>query len=313
MDAIYEQLKKFGSVKANEPMKKHTTFKIGGPARFFVTVTETDHLVELLHWLDGEGMLYVIHGGGSNMLVHDEGFEGVVIHVATTTARVDGTLLQADAGCLTATTARLATEHGLVGYEWAVGVPGTVGGAVRGNAGAGGGEMKDHVVEVDVYSDGAVVTYTHAECNFGYRHSRFKETKEVVLRVRLGLKKGNKEESMKTLLAHIAYRTKTQPKGLASIGCIFKNYEITKGLDGIKVPVPQEFLTKGQLPAGWLVEQAGLKGKQVGGASVSPVHGNFVVNAGSASAQDVLTLVDEMKSQVYATCGVEIEEEIQVV
>lgn len=317
MNDLYKKLYEFGDVKSNEMMSKHTTFKIGGPARFFVTVHTTESLVELLKFLDGAGQRYVILGGGSNMLVRDEGYDGVVIHVHSSEFRVQSGVIESDAGCLTATIARESVSHGLTNFEWAVGVPGTIGGAVRGNAGTKDGEMKDAVHEVDAYMNGEVVTLSNAECGFAYRHSIFKENGAVVLRVRLKLQPGNKQEGMKKLLEQIQYRTTTQPKGGASIGCIFKNYLISHSPNSPnKIPnleIPEEFIQKGKIPAGWLVDKAGLKGTMVGGAEVSAVHGNFVLNGGSANAQDVLTLVEVVKKKVYDIFGVELEEEIQIV
>ncbi len=314
MDRLYTDLKQFGHVKTRELMSKHTTFKIGGAADFFIDITDINTLVPLLDLLRGRGIKYVILGGGSNMLVEDEGFHGVVIHILDSKFQIRDSIIEANAGCLTVTMARKATENGLTGFEWAVGVPGTVGGAVRGNAGAMGYEMKDHVWEVDAYSNGEVVTYTNADCDFAYRHSQFKESGDVVLRVRLKLVPGDKVESTKKLLEVLSYRNATQPKGHASIGCIFKNYEVrNKELGIMKQDIPEEFLEKKRIPAGWLVEQAGLKGEKRGGAMVSDVHGNFVINKEKASAQDVLSLIEEIKTRVYDRFGLELHEEIQII
>ncbi len=294
-------------------MSKHTTFKIGGPANFFIEITDTDTLVRLLNFLRGRNVSYTILGGGSNMLVHDDGFHGVVIQVRTSTLTVTGTTIEAEAGSITAAVARKAVEHGLAGFEWAVGVPGTIGGAVRGNAGAMGYEMKDHVVEVDAYVDGEIVTYTKDECAFRYRHSRFKENGEVILRVRLQLEPGDKAACVKKMLEVLQYRNDTQPKGFASIGCIFKNYEAKSSEPIANSDIPDEFIKKGKIPAGWLVDQAGMKGEKRGGAMVSDIHGNFVINREKASAQDVLSLIEEIKTRVYDRFGVELHEEIQIV
>ncbi len=315
MDRLYTDLKQFGHVKTRELMSKHTTFKIGGAADFFIEVTETDKLVALLDLLRGRGVQYVILGGGSNMLVNDDGFRGVVIHMLNSKFQIHDSVVEAEAGCLTATIARKATESGLVGFEWAVGVPGTIGGATRGNAGAMGHEMKEHVFEVDAYLDGEVVTFTNADCDFRYRHSCFKEDGGVVLRVRMKLIPGDKVESTKKLLEVLKYRNETQPKGFASIGCIFKNYELEKSENKEieKLGIPAEFLNKKKIPAGWLVDQAGLKGEKRGGAMVSDVHGNFVINKEKASAQDVLSLIEEIKTRVYDTYKIELQEEIQII
>lgn len=325
---LYHELKKFGHVKTNESMAKHTTFKIGGPADFFITVDEAEKLVNLLRYLDGDGVSYMILGGGSNMLVRDEGYRGVVVkvHSSEFTVHRDKNVLEADAGCSTVQMAQESIKAGLTGFEWGVGVPGTIGGAVRGNAGAMGGEMKDVVEKVEVYQDGEVTEVTNTECQFGYRDSMFKHTPGVVLRVWLSLAPAPDMSGMKRAMEHLQYRMKTQPQGHASTGCIFKNVEIkeqafvpssgrggTRNKEQFKVPIPDEFLQKGKISAGWLVEQAGMKGAKVGNALVSPRHGNFVVNTGGATAAEVLTLVEQIKERVYDTSGIEIEEEIQIV
>lgn len=314
MDQLYQQLKEFGRIKINEPLSKHTTFKIGGPADFFVTVDDTDKLVRLLKFLDGEGVSYFILGGGSNMLASDEGFRGVVVKIQDTHNKIQNETIEAGAGMPTVALAQATIQGGLTGFEWGVGVPGTIGGAVRGNAGAMGGEMKDVVEKVEVYKDGEVVIWSNEELQFGYRHSRLKDEGGVVLRVWLKLEKSDNKEGMRKTLEYLQYRNKTQPQGYASTGCIFKNYQIPR--DKIqtisKLQIPKEFLERGLISAGWLVEQVGMKGERVGNAMVSERHGNFVVNMGGATAADVLTLVEKIQAAVYDTYGIELKEEIQI-
>lgn len=318
-----KQLEQFGQVKTNELLAKHTTFKIGGPAEFLVIVEETAKLVELLKWLDGEGIPRFILGGGSNMLAGDDGFRGVVIKIKTQTTEIlpDGMIV--DAGCITVSVAQLSMQHKFTGFEWGVGVPGTIGGAVRGNAGAMGGEMKDSVVGVTAYRDGEVVELSQAECEFGYRDSVFKHSEAVILRVRLKLEPASTPEGMKKALEYLQYRNKTQPQGFASTGCVFKNYEIKANECAREAVLIAEFpedrdkiaqfFQSGKIPAGWLVEKAGQKGARVGQAMVSERHGNFVVNAGGASAADVLALVEQTKTAVMQKTGFAIEEEMQVI
>ncbi len=309
---LYDQLKQFGSVKINEPMAKRTTFRIGGPADVFLTIDSTEKLVEALRFLDGEGVSYFIIGSGSNMLVRDNGFRGVAVNVKCQSSNTKGTYIQADAGCITAQIAQESFSSGLTGFEWGVGVPGTIGGAVRGNAGAMGGEMKDVVKEIEAYRDGEVVTLSNTECAFGYRDSTLKHGGGVVLRATLTLRKGENIEGRKRALEHLAYRAKTQPQG-QSIGCVFKNFEISKSQNLKISDLPEEFLKKGKISAGWLIDQSGLKGAVVGGAEVSTKHCNFILNNGHATAADVLALIDEIKTKVYDRFGVALEEEIQII
>lgn len=310
MMELYKQLKNYGKVKLNEPMNKHTTFKIGGPAQFFVVVDETDQLVELLTFLDAEGIERFILGGGSNMLAGDDEYTGVVIHINTKKTEMTDTGIIADAGCSTVAVANMSMKAGFVGFEWGVGVPGTIGGAVRGNAGAMGSDMSNNVEKIEAYVDGEVVELSNAQCDFHYRHSMFKDTGAVVLRVHLKLEKSENKDGMKKALEFLQYRSKTQPQGFASTGCIFKNFEI--GNAKLNFDVPKEFTQKGIISAGWLIDQAGMKGIQKGQAKVSDAHGNFIINLGEASAANVLTLIDEIKEKVYNKFGINLEEEIQV-
>ncbi len=358
---LYKELQKFGQVKSNEPMAKHTTFKIGGPAEFFVTVEETNALIALIQYLNEQGVAWFIVGGGSNMLAGDQGYKGVVIKLKTQNSKVtrlrshelrrgeetqtknSKTELFAEAGCITVAIAQLSMQNRLTGFEWGVGVPGTIGGAVRGNAGAMGGEMKDSVAKVTVLRDGEIIELSNPDCKFSYRESIFKHNNDVILSVILQLRPAKNQNSMKQALEYLQYRNKTQPQGFASTGCIFKNYELksqnskvtrlrshevrrgeeteTQNLKLksdllLKFPNDTEkinhFFDIGKISVGWLVEKAGMKGVQIGQAKVSETHGNFVVNLGSARAEDVLMLVDAIKQKVYTTCGIQIEEEIQI-
>lgn len=325
MNALYKELQKFGKVKINEPLAKHTTFKIGGPADFLVIIDSMEQLPTLLGYLDNEGAPYIILGGGSNMLASDVGFRGVVIKIMAKLARVEDEMIIADAGCLTVALTQLSIKEGLTGFEWGVGVPGTIGGAVRGNAGAMGGETKDAVEKIELYRDGEIIELSNKACEFGYRTSGIKEDGGVILRVYLTLSKTEDKTGMKKALEHLQYRNKTQPQGYASTGCIFKNVDITMGEQGAKNRTQllthfdeqnekiQQFLRVGKISAGWLVEQAGLKGREQGMAKVSESHGNFVVNMGGATASDVLKLVEEIKAGVYNKVQIQLEEEIQII
>ena len=318
-DQLYTMLRTFGKVRLSEPLSKHTTFKIGGPADYFLVVEDSSKRIDLLKWLDSEAVDYVMLGGGSNMLVRDEGYRGVAIVTKDETYDIKGTTVQTGAGVVTVKLANETVKAGLTGFEWGVGVPGTIGGAVRGNAGAMGREMKDSVKEVEAYIDGDVVRLSNQECGFGYRHSIFKENKGVILRVWLELEKGDAKAGMAQALGVLQFRNKTQPKGFASTGCIFKNVDFESSKTQLLTHFDeqdekiQQFLRVGKISAGWLVEQAGLKGEKQGKAQVSEVHGNFIVNLGGAAAIDVLTLIEKIKTAVYNTFDIELEEEIQVV
>ncbi len=314
MNELYKQLKMYGKVKIDEPMSKHTTFKIGGPAKYFVIVEDIGKLVELLKYLDGAGEKFMMLGGGSNMLISDTGYDGVIIKLQVTSYKLQNDVIIASAGCTTVEIAQKSIAEKLTGFEWGVGVPGTIGGAVRGNAGAMGGEMKDSVLKVEVYRDGEVIELSREECEFGYRDSVFKHTSDVILRVYLELENTEDNELAKKAIEHLQYRNKTQPQGYSSSGCMFKNVEVKSQKSKVKsYDIPQEFLDKGIIPAGWLVDQVGMKGYAVGNAQVSDKHGNFLINTGGATASDMLSIIDEIKTTVYTEYGIELEEEVHII
>lgn len=316
MDSLSHKLKQYGKVRISEPLSKHTSFKIGGLAQFFVSVETINSHVELMKYLDGIGTPYMILGGGSNMLAGDAGFDGVVIHPMYQTIVREGSNLIVDAGALTVSVARESMKEQLTGFEWGVGIPGTIGGAVRGNAGAMGFEMKDSVHSVKAYMNGEVVTLNTEQCGFGYRSSVFKAQGGVVLQVTLKLETSQNKELMKHAIEYLTYRNSTQPQGHASTGCIFQNpdagkyrAQLIEHFDKYSEHI-QKFLSLGKISAGWLVEQAGLKGEQCGQALVSEQHGNFIINLGGATAADVHALIDRIKETVYTKFGIQLEEEI---
>lgn len=317
-DKIWEQIQEiFPSAQEGVPMARYTTFKIGGPAKYFVPVRSVDELKQVLEIAHQHHLNYFVFGGGSNMLVADEGFDGMAIKIEMNAQSVADDTVVADAGVVTAVLTRATIDAGLTGFEWGIGVPGTVGGAVRGNAGAFGGEMKDVVESAEALIDGEVHTFSNASCMFGYRDSIFKKNGGIVLGVTLKLKPDAERNGLKKMMEFLDRRNKTQPKGAASTGCIFKNYEFPPEADQIQAfrqkGVLEEFLDKKRISAGWLIEQAAMKGEKVGGAEVSSAHGNFIVNSGHATATDVRALVAKIKERVAEKFGIDLEEEIQYI
>lgn len=298
-DAITKQLTPHvQEIRQHVSMAKLTSFKIGGPARYLVTVNTIESLRFVLDVAARAGLSTIILGGGSNMLVADIGYTGIVIRLAMTRVTIEGNRVTAEAGVKTVALAQQTVAAGLTGFEWAVGIPGTIGGAVRGNAGAVGGEMRDNVVTVEALVDGDIATFTNADCGFDYRHSAFKENGGIILSTTLELAAGDPATGAKKMHDALMHRMTTQPKGFASTGCIFKN---------IVTPDGQ------RISAGKLIDEAGLKGTELGGARVSEAHGNFVINTGEAKAEEIRELVERIKAQVYATSGYQLHEEIQYV
>jgi UDP-N-acetylmuramate dehydrogenase len=309
-----------GRLKENEPLAKHVNIRIGGPADFYVEAKSSEEIAAAVEAALADGVPFAVLGGGSNTLPSDEGFRGLVIQAANRAWRIEDERVFAEAGVPSAFLARKAAEAGLTGLEWAISLPGTIGGAVRGNAGCFGGETKDVVVSVDALrvSDGRAegVVYTNADCRFGYRESVFKRVHDVVLDVELELTPAPKAECMARLDAVLAKRKLEQPSDSPSAGCMFKNFEYDDEEEIAKLKsvldVPPEYLEARRIPAGWLVEQADLKGMSVGGAQVSQKHGNFLQNRGDATASDVLQLISLIKMRIRDGYGIQLEEEVQL-
>lgn len=310
---------RFPEVLLQEPMSKHTTFRLGGPADAYVVARTTQDVLDVLAWGKVQGVNIEVIGGGTNTLAAAQGVRGVVVQLATQTLSIEGTRMVCDAGVLSVVAARKSVEVGLTGFEWAVGLPGTIGGATYGNAGCYGAEMKDSVVEVLAYecATGEVKRYSNSECGFGYRESRFKHEPHVILQTTLELAVAKDVQASRDRLQEIlASRKEHQPLGASSAGCAFKNFEFTSpdqiAIAQRSLTIPEAFLVAKRIPAGWLIDQAGLKGKKIGGFSVSDKHANFLINDGTGTADDVLALMSFIKMRLRDDLGVQLQDEVQL-
>lgn len=303
------------NIQENVPLANHTTFRIGGPAKYFTEIAGAEELKEALQYARENQLDFFILGGGSNVLVSDRGFAGLVIKMKLNGIKIEGEKMEVGAGVPLAKAINESIKHSLAGLEWAAGIPGTVGGAVRGNAGAFGGETGNMVESVKVLNADTLETgVCEAEkCTFGYRRSIFRQNKNlIILAVTLKLSAGNAEESRKKTQEIIAQRIAKQPRGAASAGSFFINPAVNDN------KLIQEFeAEKGvkskenKVPAGWLIDRAGMRGKKLGGAIVSEAHPNYIVNAGGAAAEDVVMLASLVKQQVRDKLGVQLREEVQ--
>ena len=282
------------NVMKDEPMKKHTTFRIGGPADVFVMPRTIEEVSKALEICRQEQLPYFILGNGSNLLVSDQGYRGVIIQLDRNMEEitVDGTEIRAAAGALLSSIAVAARRASLAGFEFAGGIPGTLGGAVVMNAGAYGGEMKDVLKEVTVMTgNGEIRVIPASELEMGYRTSIIKKAGYLVLGATISLKEGNLEE-IKALTRELSEkRTSKQPLEFPSAGSTFKR--------------PEGYF------AGKLIMDSGLRGYQIGGARVSDKHCGFVINAGDATAQDVVALMDHVIEVVREKYGVTLEPEVK--
>lgn len=320
MPTTADKLKeRFGAqYKDNESLAKHVNFRIGGPAKYFVEARSTQDLIDAVTVAQEYALPYFILGGGSNTLVADEGYQGLVIKAANRNTRYEGDLVTAEAGVISATVARGSADKGLRGFEWAVSLPGTIGGAVRGNAGCFGGEVKDNLVSVKLLRDGEVIDVPAADMHYGYRHSVLKEPgheQDVILEATFRLTPGDRAEALALIEKNLAGRKASQPLGSSSAGCMFKNYEYSSDeeIQKIvrKVEIPQAMKDMHRLGAGWIIDQLGLKGTKMGEAQIAPQHGNFLLNVGHASARDIVTLISFVKTRARDEFGVQLHEEVQ--
>jgi UDP-N-acetylmuramate dehydrogenase len=307
-------------LKENEPLAKHVNFRIGGPARWYIEAKTSDEIGTIVRAARTSGLKFAVLGGGSNTLPSDQGFDGLVIQAANRNWSVNGEVAAAEAGVLSSFLARKTAEAGLTGFEWAATLPGTIGGAVRGNAGCFGGEMSDVIESVEALdlNDPAAATriFTDEECLFGYRDSIFKRGDFIVLAAVLKLTKAPVAFCLDRLEKVLEKRKAEQPTGQSSAGCMFKNFEYQDDEAVAKLKsrlnVPPEFLSRKRIPAGWLIERADLKGKKIGDAQVSDKHGNFLVNSGSATASEVIQLISLVKMKIRDEYGIQLEEEVQL-
>ena len=283
------------NVAADEPMARHTTFRVGGPADYFVRPVDVEQIPALISLGRMENIPYFILGNGSNLLVSDEGYRGMIINIADNMNGVDihDGVIRAQAGAMLTKVGRLARDNSLTGLEFASGIPGTIGGAVYMNAGAYGGEMKDVVVSVRAMdTDGRVYDLSVDEMDFSYRHSVIGERGLVVLEVMMKLAEGNLDEIDSRMNELAEARRSKQPLEYPSAGSTFKR--------------PEGYF------AGKLIMDAGLRGYSVGDAQVSEKHCGFVVNRGGATASDVMTLIRDVQDKVREEFEVELETEVRL-
>lgn len=284
------------NVLFDEDMKKHTSFRIGGRADAFVSVTSALEIEKIRCVCADTDTPYMIMGNGSNVLVSDKGIRGVVIHIGADMAkcRIDGCDVYADAGILMSTLSKKLLEAELEGFEFASGIPGTLGGGIFMNAGAYGGELKDIIESVTfIAPDGMIRTENAENLDMSYRHSMFSDGGYIILSCKLHLKKGNYEDIKARIQDYNSRRIEKQPLNLPSAGSTFKRPE-------------------GHF-AGKLIQDAGLMGYSIGGAQVSEKHAGFVVNTGSATAADVIALIEHVQNTVEEKFEVHLEPEVRFI
>jgi len=282
-----------GELLEQEPLSRRTSLKVGGPADIFAIPRDVDDIQRLLKVLDEQQIPLIVIGGGYNLLVRDGGFRGVAISLEKINhlAVLPGGKIRAEAGGRNMDLARLAETQGLSGLEFLVGIPGTVGGALRMNAGAHGGQIFDHLVSLDILGDNGLLTHDRKTLDYGYRSLQLDPNK-IIIAANFQLAAGSREAISTAMDACLQKRRETQLVRLPTAGSFFKN-------------------PPGQ--AAWrLIDEAGLRGMTIGGAQVSEVHTNFLVNRGGAKAADFLHLAAIIKEKVFAASGIRLEEEVRI-
>jgi UDP-N-acetylmuramate dehydrogenase len=296
LQALFDGLD-VGTITFNEPLSKHTTWKIGGPADVFVVPAELGQLQLLMEVCRDRNLPWYVIGRGSNLLVRDGGMRGVVIKMGDNFSAIsvtDDHRLIALAGRSYVSAANTAIRSGLKGLEFATGIPGTVGGAVMMNAGAHGGETREVLLSADILEeDGSIRTLQNEDLQFAYRYSILKDHPKIVVKAEFQLRPGSTEEMQEKTRGWLKRRQATQPLPLPNCGSVFRNPEGTH--------------------AGHLIEQAGLKGKVIGGAQISDLHANFIININKAKASDVESLIELVKATINEKFGITLIPEVRIV
>ncbi|MBI4692050.1 MAG: UDP-N-acetylmuramate dehydrogenase [Candidatus Terrybacteria bacterium] len=290
-------------VKENEPLKNHSTFRIGGLARYFAVAKTKEEILEVINFAKEKNLPYFVFGRGSNILFRDESFDGLAIKIENWKLKIENSNVIVGSGVLFSELILKSVEAGLTGLEWGAGIPGTVGGCVAGNCGAYGHNISESVEKVITLDK----EYSKEECGFLYRDSKFKNQptgeKEIILEIELKLEKGDKEKSKEEIKKILIDRKEKNPP-YPSIGCIFKNFKSQNA--NLKT-----------ITARSLIEECGLKGRRIGsangGAQVSEQHPNFIVNLGNARAEEVLELINLCKQKVKEKFNLDLEEEIVII
>ena len=298
MQKIYKQLIQEGINKENifldEPMSKHTSFKVGGNADLFIKAYSVEEIKSVLKISKENNIPLFVLGNGTNLLVKDEGYKGIILQIKLEDIKIDGTNAIVQSGVKNAILSKKLTNNSLTGFEFASGIPGTIGGAIKMNAGAYGSEMKDIIKEV-TYLDyqGNIHKIDNEQCEFSYRHSRFFYEKAIILEARLELEIGKKEEIEDKIKELLKQRKEKQPLEYPNAGSTFKRGE--------------NYITAK------LIDECGLKGYSIGGAQVSEKHAGFIINKNNATTKDILDLIKYVQTKVKEKTGYNIELEIEII
>lgn len=319
MQTTNEALRSLGQipnlqVSAGVPLAPHTRFGLGGPADIYVETADVAAFVKAVAAARASGLRYTVLGGGTNVVVADEGFRGIVLKFTANSIRREGNLVTADAGAELQQVIDFAIGHGLGGIETLAGIPGSLGAAVYGNAGAYGHSISEVVRQVLFFDGACIRTIDNAQCEFEYRGSIFKRRKLwTIFSASLELSPADPAALRRTSDEIIAIRNAKFPPTMKCAGSIFKNLLLAELPPAVAAQVPEKVVREGKVPAAYFLEQVGAKGRSVGDIHVAEYHANLIYNGGAGTTRDLCALIAELKARVRERFGLELEEEIQYV
>ncbi len=300
------------NIQQNIPLATYTTLNIGGPARYFVEVATSNDLEEAIKYAEDNNLEYYIIAGGSDLLINDSGYNGLIIRYLETGVEREENKVTVKAGTVLQELIDALNEAGLGGAEKLAGIPGTVGGAIYGNAGAYGATISDHIRRVHVYDEEKEFWMSRDECEFDYRHSAFKHHKDyIILEAEFEFIPGNPDELKKISADTIEARLKKYPPGIKCPGSFFKNLLLINLPKEVVEIAPKDYY--GKLPSAWLLDQLGARGQSQGAIKIADYHANLFINTGNGTAQDFFNLAAEWKAKVKEKYHVELEPEVQLI
>jgi UDP-N-acetylmuramate dehydrogenase len=302
------------TVLRDVPLAGYTRFGIGGPADIFVETKNCDTFIEAQRIARASGLETVVIGSGTNLIVSDDGFRGVVLKLANDQIRANGTAVRVDGGLALQALVDLTVDIGLEGMETMTGIPGSVGAALYGNAGAYGHSIMERVVSVRFFDGEAVRDIDRAGCEFHYRDSIFKHNKRfIIFSAELAFEQSDEEALRPVAEKILATRNKKYPPEMKCAGSIFKNYLLAELPARVAAELPVGVIIEGKVPSAWFLEEVGAKGMRRGDIQVADYHANLIYNSGAGTARDVVAIITELKDRVKARWDIPLEEEVQYV
>ncbi|HVW84133.1 MAG TPA: UDP-N-acetylmuramate dehydrogenase [Bryobacteraceae bacterium] len=302
------------TVLRDAPLSRYTRFGIGGPADIYAETGNPDLFVEALRIARESGLNTVVIGGGTNLIVSDEGFRGVILKLASDRIEADGTDVYVESGAILQSLVDYTVDRGLKGIETMTGIPGSVGAAIYGNAGAYGNSIAGRIDSVRFFDGQGIRVFDNAQCEFHYRESIFKRHKQwIIFSARLSMERGDAAALRATADRILGIRNQKYPPTMKCAGSIFKNFLLADLPPRVASQVPANVVIEGKVPSAWFLEQVGAKGMKSGDIHVADYHANLIYNAGNGTARDLAGIISDLKDRVEQRWGIPLEEEVQYV